>query len=398
MRAGRCSTSRCRTRPAQASPTQTRILAALADARSLDYAPTPFGLDETRRAVASVYAQDGVTVDPSRIVLTASTSEAYAFLFKLLCDSGNEVLVPQPSYPLFDLLARFEGVRLAPYPLAYDGQWHVDLAAARRAVTSRTRAVLMVSPNNPTGSYVKQTELEALAALGLPIVSDEVFAPFTLERDGGAAMPRGRAPSVLAAGVGELVFALSGLSKLAALPQMKLGWIAVGGTSRHLIDEALGRLELIADTFLSVGTPAQVAAKELLAGRDVTTRAIQARLVSNLDRLRAMVAGRAVTLLDVEGGWYATLRLPGIETEQAWSLRLLEEDGIYAHPGYFFDFPDEAYIIVSLLTPEDVFAEGVTRLVAGVERRNRGTVDLSPRRWAHGGAPWLFDRSSIPER
>jgi aspartate/methionine/tyrosine aminotransferase len=347
---------------------EDRILAALADPRSLTYTPAPFGLDETRRAVADVYAGSGLTVETSRIVLTASTSEAYAFLFKLLCDAGDEVLVPQPSYPLFDLLARFEHVRLVPYPLAYDGQWHVDQAAARRAVTTRTRAILVVSPNNPTGSYVKRAELEALAELGLPIVADEVFAPYVLPREGETAAPRRRAPSVLEAGAGDLVFALNGLSKLAALPQMKLAWIAIGGTSPRLVNEALGRLELIADAFLSVSSPVQVAASELLAARDVTTQAVQARLVANLHRVREAVAATAVTLLDVEGGWYATLRLPGTRTEQSWTLQLLEEDGVYVHPGYFFDFAGEAYIVISLLTTADVFAEGVRRIVARVER------------------------------
>jgi len=227
-----------------------------------------------------------------------------------------------------------------------------------------------VSPNNPTGSYVKRAELEALAATGLPLVSDEVFAPFVLKQD--AASAARRVPSVVGAGVGELVFALNGLSKLAALPQMKLGWIAVGGTRTDKVEEALGRLELIADAFLSVGTPVQVAGPELLAERELTTCAIHARLRTNLAAVRARVAGTSVTLLDVEGGWYAILRLPRTETEEAWSLLFLEEDAVYVHPGHFFDFAEEAYVVLSLLTPESRFAEGVRRLVARVAGRVGG--------------------------
>jgi len=341
---------------------EDRILAALADRRSLAYAPSPFGLDDARAAVAETYAEIGATIDPSCIVLTASTSEAYAFLFKLLCDDGDEVLVPQPSYPLFDVLARFEGVRLAPYRLGYDGAWHVDGDAVRGALRRRSRAILVVSPNNPTGSYLKHDEALALARTGLPIVSDEVFAPFSLT-------PEPHAGSVLAMRAGELVFALGGLSKMAALPQMKLAWIAVGGESEAKVSEALGRLELIADAFLSVGTPVQLAARELLAVRHEPIRAIRERLAKNLAFARDAVAGTAVTLLDVEGGWYATLRLPRTEAEEAWALRFLAEEGVYVHPGHFFDFADEAYVVVSLLSPEALFAEGLTRILSCVEQR-----------------------------
>jgi alanine-synthesizing transaminase len=342
------------------------VVRALGDRRSLTYAPTPFGHLDARGAVARTYAEAGVTVDPSRIVLTASTSEAYSFLFKLLCDEGDEVLIPQPSYPLFDLIARLEGVKLAPYPLAYDGAWHVDHAAILRAISPRTRAIFMVSPNNPTGSFVAQAEIEAMARTGLPLVSDEVFAPFPLDGD---AVHAPRPSSLLSAGVGELVFALNGLSKMAALPQVKLGWIAVGGTNDDSVDEALGRLELIADAFLSVGTPVQLAAGELLATRHVVVDAIRARLRTNLGALRTAIAGSAVTLLHLEGGWYATLRLPRTESEEEWSLLFLDQHDVYVHPGHFFDFADEAYAVVSLLTPEERFAEGIHRIVRCVGQR-----------------------------
>jgi aspartate/methionine/tyrosine aminotransferase len=296
------------------------------------------------------------------VVLTASTSEAYAFLFKLLCDPGDEVLVPSPSYPLFEHLARLESVRAVPYRLAYDGAWHVDLPSVRAAVSSRSRAIVAVSPNNPTGSYLKRHELDALADVGLPIVSDEVFGRYAVKADGA------RATSALEAGDrAPLVFALGGLSKLAGLPQMKLAWIAIGGQAAR-VTEALARLEVIADAFLSVGTPVQHALPALLASRNTAERSIHDRMLSNVAAIASAAGGSAVSLLDVEGGWYAILRLPATRTEEAWTLAFLEQDGVYVHPGHFFDFEDEAYVVVSLLTPEETLREGVRRIVDRVDR------------------------------
>lgn len=331
------------------------ILEAMASPDALLYEPASFGLGSAREAVAKE-----LRADPARVVLTASTSEAYAFLFKLLCDPGDEVLVPVPSYPLFEHLARLEAVRAVPYRLAYDGAWHVDLDSLRSAVGDRTRAVITVSPNNPTGSYLKRTELAALAALGLPIVSDEVFASYPLRND-----PT-RAWTALEA-QGPLVFSLGGLSKLAALPQMKLAWIVVGGDAPDVTD-AMGRLEIVADAYLSVGTPVQHAVSHLLAARGATEGAIRSRTRANLELLRSRVAGTSATLLDVEGGWYATLRVPATRTEESWVLALLEQDGVYVHPGHFFDFEREAYLVLSLLTPEARFAEGVDRIVTRLAR------------------------------
>jgi aspartate/methionine/tyrosine aminotransferase len=331
------------------------ILEALASADALVYEPAPFGLWSAREAVARE-----LEVDPARIVLTASTSEAYGFLFKLLCDPGDEVLVPVPSYPLFEHLARLEAVRAVPYRLAYDGRWHVDVDSLRNAVGPHTRAIVTVSPNNPTGSYLKHGELAAIASLGLPIVSDEVFASYPLRED-----PT-RATSALEA-QGALVFSLGGLSKLAALPQMKLAWIAVGGDAPDVTD-AMARLEVLADAYLSVGTPVQHALPHLLASRGPAEGAIQARTRANLELLRSRVTGTAGTLLDVEGGWYATLRVPATRSEESWVLELLEEDGVHVHPGHFFDFEREAYLVLSLLTPEAIFAEGVARMVTRLAR------------------------------
>ncbi len=335
------------------------ILAALARPASLVYEPAAFGIPSARDAVARELSAHGPATDASRVLLTASTSEAYAFLFKLLCDPGDEVLVPVPSYPLFEHLARLESVRAVPYRLAYDGAWHVDLASVREAVTARTRAIVTVSPNNPTGSYLKRAELAALAALGLPIVSDEVFARYPLRDDAT------RAGSVLEADGAPLVFALGGLSKLAALPQMKLAWMAVGGAKAR-VAEATGRLEVIADAFLSLATPVQHAAAALLESRHAAEGAIRQRTRDNLAFVRGVVPGSPVSLLDVEGGWYATLRVPRTRSELEWAVTLVEEDGVHVHPGHFFDFEGEAYLVVSLLTPEATFREAIGRVMARV--------------------------------
>lgn len=336
------------------------ILSALARPGALVYEPAPFGLASAREAVARDLSAHGPPVDPARVVLTASTSEAYAFLFKLLCDPGDEVLVPRPSYPLFEHLARLESVEAVPYRLAYDGAWHVDLPSVRAAISARTRAVVTVSPNNPTGSYLKSSELAEVAALGFPIVSDEVFARYPLRTDAT------RARSALEAD-GPLVFALGGLSKLAALPQAKLAWMAVGGEAAR-VDVALARLEVIADAFLSVAAPVQHGLPALLTSRAVTEHAIRDRTVRNLAWLASAVAGSAVSLLDAEGGWYATLRLPRTRDEQAWALAFLEQDGVHVHPGHFFDFDEEAYVVVSLLTPEATLREASERILARVAR------------------------------
>jgi alanine-synthesizing transaminase len=364
--------SRARSRPpldlTQSNPTcaalpyaRDAILASLSVPSSLLYEPCPFGLSSAREAVARELSGHGLAVDPSRVVLTASTSEAYALLFKLLCDPGDEVLVPCPSYPLFEHLAKLESVRAVPYRLAYDGAWHVDLPSVRAALSSRTRAIVTVSPNNPTGSYLKRAELDALASLGVPVVSDEVFARYPLRDDGS------RAPSALDARDATLVFALGGLSKLAALPQMKLAWIALAGEAAR-VDAALARLEVIADAFLSVGTPVQHALPTLLAAGASTAHAIRERTRANLGWLASAVAGSPASLLDVEGGWYATLRLPRTRTEEAWVLAFLEKDGVHVHPAHFFDFHEEAYAVVSLLTPEPVLQAGARRILDRVAR------------------------------
>jgi aspartate/methionine/tyrosine aminotransferase len=338
-----------------------RITAALASPRALVYEPAPLGLPGARAAISAEYAAQGLEVPPGHVAITASTSEAYAILFKTLCDPGDEVLVPVPSYPLLAWLASFEGAVLRTYPLEYAGRWHVDLGALRAAVSPRTRAIVVVNPNNPTGSYLGTDELEAMLELGLPIISDEVFASYSLTET------TGRVDSALRADRG-LVFALSGLSKLVGLPQMKLGWIACGGDARAAA-EAIARLETVLDAYLSVGAPVQHALEALLAAGRTTRDAIRARTRGNLARVQRIAgAPSAITTLDVEGGWYATLRVPETRTDEEWAVALVEDDGVYVHPGYFFDMARGAHLVVSLLTPEGDLEEGMRRIAAKVAR------------------------------
>ena len=336
------------------------ILAAFAGPSALVYEPTPAGLCSAREAVAAHYAARASIVDPSRILLTASSSESYAWLFKLLADPGDEVLVPRPSYPLFEFLAQMESVRAVEYPLVYHDGWSIDLEALTSAITGRTRAIVLVNPNNPTGSFVKRGELETLVALcaerGLALISDEVFADYTFAPDDE------RVVSVT--GVeGALTFCLSGLSKIAGLPQMKLGWIVVAGPAVTRTG-AIERLELIADTYLSVGTPVQQAVPGLLAAGENVRRQIAARVYENLAYLQAAVAHNSpAQILRVEGGWYVTLRVPSTRSEEEWCLELLGHDGVLVQPGFFYDFESEAFLVLSLLTRAETFRQGVERLL-----------------------------------
>jgi alanine-synthesizing transaminase len=349
----------------QSNPTVTglpydeaRLLRALSDPRALIYEPESFGLPRARQAVQALTRAAGFDLPAEQILLTSSTSEAYGFLFKLLCDPGDEVLIPRPSYPLFEHLAALEHVSAVNYTLAYDGAWHIDFESLRCALGPRSRAIVVVNPNNPTGSFLKQDELEVLCSFGLPIISDEVFSSFALGPD-----PR-RAESVLAV-QGVLCFALGGLSKLAALPQMKLAWTCIAGPSRELA-QALPRLELIADTFLSPNTPVQQALPEILAARTPVERALLARIADNLAVLTRTLRGSTATPLYLEGGWYVTVRLPALRSEAEWVLGLLEQDGVLAQPGWFYDFLDGAHLVLSLITEEAEFALGVARIAERV--------------------------------
>jgi hypothetical protein len=300
-------------------------------------------------------------MEARRIVLTSASSEAYGFLFKLLCDPGDAVLVPRPSYPLFEFLARLESVEVLSYPLSWDGDWHLVGSALAQAVTPHTRAVVVVHPNNPTGSFLKREEAEALQALcaqrGLAVISDEVFADF-------AFAPDPRRVASLAGDGPALTFALGGLSKSCGLPQLKLGWIAVGGPP-GLREEALARLEIVADTYLSVGTPVQRAAPALIERLPELQAPVAARVARNLSALRdRLAAGAPATLRDPEGGWYAVLQVPATLSEEERVCRLVESRGVLVHPGFFFDFDREAFLVLSLLPVPGVFDEALDALLA----------------------------------
>jgi alanine-synthesizing transaminase len=326
---------------------RAEILDALSDARALQYDPEPRGLLSAREAVAGYYGN----VPASRILLTASTSEAYSYLFKLLCDPGDEILSPRPSYPLFEFLAGLESVRVVQYPLRYDGVWHIDFEALERAVTPRTKAMVVVNPNNPTGSFLKREEWSRLQKFGIPILSDEVFSDYAFSPDESRVQSLTNASEVL-------TFSMSGLSKIAALPQMKLGWIVASGPGQ---EAALERLELIADTYLSVATPVQIALPRLLAASVVVRKQILDRTRTNLALLR-----QSTVPLHLEGGWYATLQVPRTKTEEEWAIELLDRHNVLVQPGFYFDFESEAFLVLSLLTPPDVFAAGLRRLLEAV--------------------------------
>jgi len=326
------------------------VVAAFEDSRMLAYEPSPKGSLRAREAVAEYYFTRGHRVSPERILLTASTSEAYSYLFKLLTDPGGRVLVPRPSYPLFEYLAAMESVCVEHYPLHYHAGWSMDVDA----MPPGARALVLVNPNNPTGSFVKRGELERLVRLGAPLISDEVFADYAFAPD-----PHRVATLV---DVDEcLAFSMSGLSKIAGLPQMKLGWIVVSGPEPQR-REALEKLEWIADTYLSVGAPVQCAAQRLLRAGEEVQRQIRERTAANLRYVREALAGGAASVLELEGGWYATLRMPRIRSEEEWTLELLQRENVLVQPGFFYDFETEAFLIVSLLTETGPFREGIARL------------------------------------
>jgi len=348
------------------------LLDALASSAVAGYAPEALGLRRAREAVATDALRRGARIDADRVVLSASSSESYSWLFKLFCNPGDRVLVPRPSYPLFEHLAALECVGMEPYALGYHGRWDVDLAGVERGLAAGARMVVAVSPNNPTGSCLSHAEADALIAMtaraGVPLVVDEVFADYRLDAGPHATMD----VALRAAGhPGGLAVTLGGLSKSAGLPQVKLGWMIFGGDTAT-VQEALGGLEIVADSYLSVSTPVQVAAPALLdAGANIRAQ-IQERIRTNLVALRSVAAAHvACDVLPVEGGWSAVLRVPATLPEEQLVLDLLQQEHVLLHPGYFFDFDHEAFLVVSLLPPIDVFADAVARVLSRVSGETR---------------------------
>ncbi|MGA2571352.1 MAG: pyridoxal phosphate-dependent aminotransferase [Terracidiphilus sp.] len=365
------------------------LLDALTDPRALDYDPQPKGLISAREGVCRYYAGRGVTLDPGQIVLTTSTSEAYSFLFRLLCDQGSEVLILEPGYPLFDFLAGLDDVRLKAAPLVYENGWQIDVEGVRRAISADTRAIVVVHPNNPTGHFTKPWEADQLARLcrefGLALIVDEVFLDYAKAGNEGASEQGSgttgngetrdqgtKATGSFAAGMeGVQVLVVSGLSKIAGLPQMKAAWIAVTGPER---EQALARLEVIADTFLSMNAPVQWALPKWIEGCGAIQKQIRERVAANLAALdRGLAAAPAVQRLVIEGGWYAVLRIPAVRPDEQTVLKLLER-GVWVHPGYFFGMPESGWLVVSLLAPEPEFVAGVTTLIDLLGTNHQGNV------------------------
>lgn len=341
------------------------LLRELADPRSFLYEPDPKGLLSARQTAARIFSGKGVALNPDRIFLTAGTSEAYGMLLRLLAEPGEQLLTPRPSYPLFDYLAQLNDLETAPYSLRLgpDNRWRVDLDELSKAMTARTRALILVHPNNPTGSCVTQEELARMVALceerGVALIADEVFAEYLYQRDESL-------PATLLGGAGVLVFALGGLSKWMGLPQMKLAWIACAGGPERKLSEALARLEVIADTFLSVSTPVQAAFPQWAGSAPLIQEQIRGRIRRNRRWLREAATGVA-SVLPADGGWNAVLQLPAMDNEEAWTLRLLEKERVRVHPGYFFDFEQPNIAVVSLLPAEEDFREGIGRLFEQID-------------------------------
>jgi len=372
-----------------------RILRALQHPEALQYEPASKGIAAAREAVADYYAAWGVALSTEQIILTVSTSEAYTYCFRLLCDPGDEVLVPQPSYPLFEFLADIQDVKLVPYELVYDHGWQIEFESLQRAITPRSRAIMVVHPNNPTGHFTRRWELERLNGLcrehELALVADEVFLDYGLADERGCPtfaaerprperrlLPRTRLRSSVAAKVGEtplsfadnhaaLTFTLSGLSKICALPQIKVAWIAASGPP-ELVHAALERLDVIADTYLSPNAPVQWAIAELLATRDGIQQQLRQRVQHNLRELDAQLAkAKMTTRLEFDAGWYAVLRTPSTRSDEETAIALLEQESVLIHPGHFFDFPGSGYLVASLIAPEEEFREGVERVLRAMD-------------------------------
>lgn len=335
-----------------------QILKPLSRPQNLLYSPESFGDKKAREAVCKMYARRGIFVEPTQVILTASSSEAYSFLFRLLLDPGDAVLFPQPSYPLFDFLAQLNDAQMDFYPVAYEGRWKINKEGFQKAVTSKTKVVTLVSPNNPTGCFVKASELEfvneACRKNDMAIICDEVFFDYV------SAEEKANAKS-LAGNSSVLTFILGGLSKSLGLPQMKVSWIIVNGP-KDQVSDALKRLEIIADTYLSVNTPCQNALVEWLLLKDKIQKQIKDRVERNKRVLGAFCQKAPLNLLHSDGGWYGILELPPGACEETWALDLLQSDHVFVHPGYFFDFNEAAHLILSYLTPENIFREGLQRI------------------------------------
>ena len=360
----------------------TAILSALTSEKALDYDPQAKGLLAARQAVAEYYrevgsrnvasdvsmdvaetdSQNRISVEPDRIVLTTSTSEGYSYVFRLLCNAGDELLVPKPSYPLFEFLADLQDVKLVPYPLIYDHGWQMDFHSMERVVTSKTRGVVVVHPNNPTGSYVREEDFAQLnsfcRALQLSLIVDEVFLDYALDKT---------RHSSFATNSEVLTFTLSGLSKISALPQMKVAWVVTSGPE-EIVAEPMERLDVIADTYLSMNAPIQWALPMLLQQRQQIQKQLLDRVTANLNELdRQLALQNSCERLQLEGGWYAVLRVPVTRSDEDLAIELVQKSSVLLHPGHFYDFPKDGYLVLSLINQTAEFAEGIGRVLGHLQ-------------------------------
>ena len=342
-----------------------KIFQSLLNPKALDYDPQPKGMLSAREAVVNYYRDQykGSDFDPESLILTTSTSEGYSYVFRLLCNPQEEILVPKPSYPLFEFLADLQDVKLVPYPLLYDHGWQIDFPSLNNAVTSKTRAVVLVHPNNPTGSYVSQSEQNALNKFcnehGLALIVDEVFLDYSHDA--------ARRPT-FAANNAALTFTLSGLSKISALPQMKLAWIVTSGPAEQ-VHAAMQRLEVIADTYLSVNAPIQLATAVLLDQRRIVQSFLLTRLQVNLEEFDQQLSRQKLCVrLHVEGGWYAVLRVPVTQSDEDLAIAIMKNLSVLVHPGHFYDFASDGYLVVSLITEPKEFSEGIKRVLDFLNR------------------------------
>ena len=356
----------------ESNPTRCRfhyprgLFSALNDPKNREYTPSPKGLSQAREVVARYYSEKGIALNANQLFLTSSTSEAYSFLFRLLLNPNERLLIPQPSYPLFEYLTALNDVTADPYPLVYRKKWEIDLAKFAERIRPETRAIVVVHPNNPTGSFVKKKERAFLTKLskekGLSLIADEVFLDYAYLEEETRAVSFAQERSVL-------TFTLGGISKTLGLPQMKVSWIVVGGP-RRLRDAAIERLEVISDTTLSTNTPSQQALRRWFSFRPLLQREIRQRLLSNRQTLFELCRRSGLCeLLHAEGGWVAVLRLPDFQSEEAWVLEFLEKDRVLVHPGYFYDFDEKTHVLLSLLVPSEYFGEGVSRILSRVQKK-----------------------------
>ena len=328
------------------------------DPKNLVYEPDPRGVLSARQAVCAYYAQKGAPVFPDQVFLTSGTSEAYQFLFRLLANPGDEVCAAEPSYPLFVTLSELNDVTLKKFGLIYENGWRIDFSSLNKSLSDKTRAVLVVHPNNPTGNFVRTDAMKKLDELcaqkRCALIADEVFFDF--------AWDPGSQHETFAANRRALTFTVSGISKILGLPQMKLGWIVVSGPEDRR-REAMRRLEVIADATLSVNTPSQNALPAWLSLRGRVRDEILERVRENFSYLNQALDKKRVRAPRSEGGWVAVLKTDGPKNDEETALYLLDKKNVLLHPGYFFDFPSEDYLVVSLLPETSLFQEAVDFIV-----------------------------------